>query len=186
MGADIYDDDLDEGVTDPAAAAVADGKGEPAKDAGGESKKSAAPRDIKSIKEEPNKGTESGKKEGDGGKVLSDEEYQNFRAMEQERQLKELETDFKKEYGDFNMQKVLDKMFELDEKNKGYLEKNFNPTGIENVYLKYFKDKAPQDDEYDVVHGKGGSAIDRGEMARRINRDKPRGEARLSKQNFLN
>ena len=35
MGADIYDDDLDEGVADPAAAAAADGKGEPAKDAGG-------------------------------------------------------------------------------------------------------------------------------------------------------
>uniref|UniRef100_UPI002622527E hypothetical protein n=1 Tax=uncultured Campylobacter sp. TaxID=218934 RepID=UPI002622527E len=99
MAEDIYDDDLDEGVTDPAAAAAADGKGEPAKDAGGEPKKSAAPRDDKSVKEEPNKGAEPGKKEGAGGKVLSDEEYQSFRAMEQERQLKELETDFKKEYG---------------------------------------------------------------------------------------
>lgn len=179
MDVDIYDDDLDEGVTDPAAAAVADGKGEPAKDAGGEPKKSAAPRDDKSIKDEPNKGAEPGKKEGAAGKVLSDEEYQSFRAMEQERQLKELETDFKKEYGDFNMQKVLDKMFELDEKDKGYLEKNFNPTGIENVYLKYFKG-APQDDEYDVVHGKGGSAIDRGEMARRINKGEISQEEKLA------
>ena len=180
MDVDIYDDDLDEGVTDPAAAAAADGKGQPAKDAGGEPKKSAAPRDDKSVKDEPNKGAEPGKKEGARGKVLSDEEYQSFRAMEQERQLKELETDFKKEYGDFNMQKVLDKMFELDEKNKGYLEKNFNPTGIENVYLKYFKDKAPQDDEYDVVHGKGGSAIDRGEMARRINKGEISQEEKLA------
>ena len=179
MDPDIYDDDLDEGVTDPAAAAAADGKGEPAKDAGDEPKKSVTPRDIKSIKEEPNKGAAPGKKEGDGGKVLSDEEYQSFRAMEQERQLKELETDFKKEYRDFNMQKVLDKMFELDEKNKGYLEKNFNPTGIENVYLKYFKG-APQDDEYDVVHGKGGSAIDRGEMARRINKGEISQEEKLA------
>lgn len=180
MDPDIYDDDLDEGVTDPAAAAAADGKGEPAKDAGDEPKKSVAPRDIKSVKEEPNKGAAPGKKEGAGGKVLSDEEYQSFRAMEQERQLKELEMDFKKEYGDFNMQKVLDKMFELDEKNKGYLEKNFNPTGIENVYLKYFKDKALQDDEYDVVHGKGGSAIDRGEMARRINKGEISQEEKLA------
>ena len=179
MDVDIYDDDLDEGVTDPAAAAVADGKEEPAKDAGGEPKKSAAPRDDKSAKDEPNKGVEPGKKEGAGGKVLSDEEYQSFRAMEQERQLKELETDFKKEYGDFNMQKVLDKMFELDEKDKGYLEKNFNPTGIENVYLKDFKG-APQDDEYDVVHGKGGSAIDRGEMARRINKGEISQEEKLA------
>ena len=167
MAEDIYDDDLDEGVADPAA------------DAGGEPKKSAAPRDDKSAKEEPSKGAEPGKKESAGGKVLSDEEYQSFRAMEQERQLKELETDFKKEYGDFNMQKVLDKMFELDEKDKGYLEKNFNPTGIENVYLKYFKG-APQDDEYDVVHGKGGSAIDRGEMARRINKGEISQEEKLA------
>ena len=166
MDPDIYDDDLDEGVTDPA-------------DAGGEHKRSAVPRDDKSAKDEPSKGAEPGKKEGAGGKVLSDEEYQSFRAMEQERQLKELETDFKKEYGDFNMQKVLDKMFELDEKNKGYLEKNFNPTGIENVYLKYFKG-APQDDEYDVVHGKGGSAIDRGEMARRINKGEISQEEKLA------
>jgi len=167
MAEDIYDDDL------------AAGRGGPAREAGGEPKKSVAPRDDKSTKEEQSKGAEPGKKEGAGGKVLSDEEYQSFRAMEQERQLKELETDFKKEYGDFNMQKVLDKMFELDEKDKGYLEKNFNPTGIENVYLKYFKG-APQDDEYDVVHGKGGSAIDRGEMARRINKGEISQEEKLA------
>ena len=177
MGADIYDDDLDEGVADPAAA---DDKGEPAKDAGDEPKKSAAPKNDKPAKGEPSKGAEPDKKEDAKGKVLSDEEYQSFRAMQQEKELNRLEADFKKEYVDFDMQKVLDKMYELDEKNKGYLDRNFNPVGIENVYLKYFKGRAPQDDEYDVVHGKGGSAVDRGEMARRINKGEISQEEKLA------
>lgn len=155
--ADIYDEEIDEG-TNNANNEGDEGRKQEAEPKQQASASSAVPNEP--VKEEPK------------GKVLSDEEYRNFQVMQQERELKELEAGFKKQYGDkFDMSKVTDKLLELDKQNPGYAAKYFNPIGLENIYLTHFKDKpSVSEDEYDVVRGGAGGGVDRSEMIRRINK----------------
>nr|DAR27002.1 MAG TPA: hypothetical protein [Caudoviricetes sp.] len=89
---------------------------------------------------------------------LSKEEYSDFKRMQQATQLSQMQADFRKSYPDFDMQKITDKILEIDEKNPGAGDALLNPVGIENVYLKYFHGKAASrdDDEFDIARGTGG------------------------------
>ena len=102
---------------------------------------------------------------------LNKEEYADFQRMRQAAQLSQVETDFRKSYPDFDMQKVMDKILEMDEKNPGTGDALLTPVGIENVYLKFFHGKAQAqvDDEFDIARGTGGG-VDRSEMMKRINK----------------
>ena len=73
---------------------------------------------------------------------LNKEEYADFQRMRQAAQLSQMETDFRKSYPDFDMQKITDKILEMDEKNPGIGDALLTPVGIENVYLKFFHGKA--------------------------------------------
>ena len=89
---------------------------------------------------------------------LSKEEYSDFKRMQQATQLSQMQADFRKSYPDFDMQKITDKILEIDEKNPGAGDALLNPVGIENVYLKYLHGKAASrdDDEFDIARGTGG------------------------------
>ena len=102
---------------------------------------------------------------------LNKEEYADFQRMRQAAQLSQMETDFRKSYPDFDMQKITDKILEIDEKNPGAGDALLTPVGFENVYLKFFHGKAQEqtDDEFDIARGTGGG-VDRSEMMRRINK----------------
>lgn len=102
---------------------------------------------------------------------LNKEEYADFQRMRQAAQLSQMETDFRKSYPDFDMQKITDKILEIDEKNPGAGDALLTPVGLENVYLKFFHGKAQEqtEDEFDIARGTGGG-VDRSEMIRRINK----------------
>ena len=102
---------------------------------------------------------------------LNKEEYADFQRMRQAAQLSQMETDFRKSYPDFDMQKITDKILEIDEKNPGAGDALLTPVGLENVYLKFFHGKAQEqtEDEFDIARGTGGG-VDRSEMMRRINK----------------
>ena len=102
---------------------------------------------------------------------LNKEEYADFQRMRQAAQLSQMETDFRKSYPDFDMQKITDKILEIEEKNPGAGDALITPVGLENVYLKFFHGKAQEqtEDEFDIARGTGGG-VDRSEMIRRINK----------------
>lgn len=89
---------------------------------------------------------------------LNKEEYADFQRMRQAAQLSQMETDFRKSYPDFDMQKITDKILEIDEKNPGAGDVLLTPVGLENVYLKFFHGKAQEqtEDEFDIARGTGG------------------------------
>ena len=113
---------------------------------------------------------------------LNKEEYADFQRMRQAAQLSQMETDFRKSYPDFDMQKVTDKILEMDEKNPGTGDALLTPVGIENVYLKFFHGKAQVqvDDEFDIARGTGGGVIVK-ELIGKINK----GEASDSEKQTL-
>ena len=102
--------------------------------------------------------------------------------MRQAAQLSQMETDFRKSYPDFDMQKVTDKILEMDEKNPGIGDALLTPVGIENVYLKFFHGKAQAqvDDEFDIARGTGGGVSVK-ELIGKINK----GEANDSEKQAL-
>ena len=89
---------------------------------------------------------------------LNKEDYADFQRMRQAAQLSQMETDFRKSYPDFDMQKITDKILEIDEKNPGAGDALLTPVGLENVYLKFFHGKAQEqtEDEFDIARGTGG------------------------------
>ena len=89
---------------------------------------------------------------------LNKEEYADFQRMRQAAQLSQMETNFRKSYPDFDMQKITDKILEIDEKNPGAGDALLTPVGPENVYLKFFHGKAQEqtEDEFDIARGTGG------------------------------
>lgn len=113
---------------------------------------------------------------------LSKEEYSDFKRMQQATQLSQMQADFRKSYPDFDMQKITDKILEIDEKNPGAGDALLNPVGIENVYLKYFHGKAASrdDDEFDIARGTGGG-VGTKELISKINK----GEASDSERQAL-
>lgn len=113
---------------------------------------------------------------------LSKEEYSDFKRMQQATQLSQMQADFRKNYPDFDMQKITDKILEIDEKNPGAGDALLNPVGIENVYLKYFHGKAASrdDDEFDIARGTGGGVSVK-ELIGKINK----GEASDSEKQTL-
>ena len=113
---------------------------------------------------------------------LNKEEYADFQRMRQAAQLSQMETDFRKSYPDFDMQKVTDKILEMDEKNPGTGDALLTPVGIENVYLKFFHGKAQAqvDDEFDIARGTGGGVSVK-ELIGKINK----GEANDSEKQAL-
>lgn len=156
MDPNTYEEEIDEAANN---AGSADDKGASQKDAKPQDEsKPAAKEPEAAVKDEPK------------GKLLSDEEYDSFLRMQQERTLNELEADMKKRYPDFRLQKVTDKILEIDEKQPGFANRYMNPVGIENIYLKHFAGKDAQDDEFDIGRGMGNGGVDRAEMMRRINK----------------
>lgn len=113
---------------------------------------------------------------------LSKEEYSDFKRMQQATQLSQMQADFRKSYPDFDMQKITDKILEIDEKNPGAGDALLNPVGIENVYLKYFHGKVASrdDDEFDIARGTGGG-VGTKELISKINK----GEASDSERQAL-
>ena len=113
---------------------------------------------------------------------LSKEEYSDFKRMQQATQLSQMQADFRKSYPDFDMQKITDKILEIDEKNPGAGDALLTPVGIENVYLKFFHGKAQAqvDDEFDIARGTGGGVSTK-ELISKINK----GEASDSEKQAL-
>ena len=113
---------------------------------------------------------------------LNKEEYADFQRMRQAAQLSQMETDFRKSYPDFDMQKITDKILEIDEKNPGAGDALLTPVGLENVYLKFFHGKAQEqtDDEFDIARGTGGGVSVK-ELIGKINK----GEASDSEKQAL-
>ena len=113
---------------------------------------------------------------------LNKEEYADFQRMRQAAQLSQMETDFRKSYPDFDMQKITDKILEIDEKNPGAGDALLTPVGLENVYLKFFHGKAQEqtDDEFDIARGTGGGVSVK-ELIGKINK----GEASDSERQAL-
>nr|DAR91253.1 MAG TPA: hypothetical protein [Caudoviricetes sp.] len=120
--------------------------------------------------------------QSDDSVKLNKEEYVDFQRMRQAAQLSQMETDFRKSYPDFDMQKVTDKILEMDEKNPGTGDALLTPVGIENVYLKFFHGKAQVqvDDEFDIARGTGGGVSVK-ELIGKINK----GEANDSEKQAL-
>ncbi|WP_141081778.1 hypothetical protein [Campylobacter concisus] len=120
--------------------------------------------------------------QSDDSVKLNKEEYADFQRMRQAAQLSQMETDFRKSYPDFDMQKVTDKILEMDEKNPGTGDALLTPVGIENVYLKFFHGKAQVqvDDEFDIARGTGGGVSVK-ELIGKINK----GEANDSEKQAL-
>ena len=96
--------------------------------------------------------------QSDDSVKLNKEEYADFQRMRQAAQLSQMETDFRKSYPDFDMQKITDKILEIDEKNPGAGDALLTPVGLENVYLKFFHGKVQEqtEDEFDIARGTGG------------------------------
>ena len=113
---------------------------------------------------------------------LNKEEYADFQRMRQAAQLSQMETDFRKSYPDFDMQKITDKILEIDEKNPGAGDALLTPVGLENVYLKFFHGKAQEqtEDEFDIARGTGGGVSVK-ELIGKINK----GEASDSEKQAL-
>ena len=113
---------------------------------------------------------------------LNKEEYADFQRMRQAAQLSQMETDFRKSYPDFDMQKITDKILEIDEKNPGAGDALLTPVGLENVYLKFFHGKAQEqtEDEFDIARGTGGGVSVK-ELIGKINK----GEASDSERQAL-
>ena len=157
---DIYDQDLEglaaaEETQAQEAEAAVKGADKPQADAANEP--SGQKRQAVGAANEP-----SDKKEPalppDDSVRLSKEEYSDFQRMRQAAQLSQMEADFKKTYPDFDMQKITDKILEIDEKNPGAGDALLTSVGLENVYLKYFQGKAQEqaEDEFDIARGTGG------------------------------
>ena len=94
----------------------------------------------------------------DDSEKLNKEEYADFQRMRHAAELSDMETDFRKSFPEFDMQKITDKILEIDEKNPGAGDALLTPVGLENVYLKFFHGKAQEqtDDEFDIARGTGG------------------------------
>lgn len=161
---DIYDQELD-GIEAAEAEATKEAEATP-KQSEAEPKKAEAKKETMPE---------------DKGVRLSQEEYESFKRSQQREELNSLEAKFKKRYPDFNMEKVVDKVVELDEKEPGLGQRYFNDVGLENIYLTHFKDKAVEsEDEFDIGRGVNGGST-KAEMIGKINK----GEASLSdKQAF--
>lgn len=88
--------------------------------------------------------------------------------MKQQHILNGFEKEFKKEYPDFDMGKVVEKLKEMDKENPGSGSDLFNKKGIELVHLKYFNDAG--DGEMDGNAGRGTKNPSTDELIGKINR----------------
>ena len=138
---DIFDEELDD-TTPP-----------PAKDdkKGGDDKKPDDKPPAKETKPDPDK-------------MLLEE-------IRQERALNEITKDLKKEHGDFDMEKVIAKLKEMEKENPGSGNKLFNKAGIELVHLKYFANQEAEG-EFDGNGGRGAKAPTDDELIDKINSGK--------------
>lgn len=121
------------------------------------------------------------KEEVPSGKFLSDDEYEDFARMRQERTLNEMERQFQKDYPDFKMSDVLSHIKKVEKDDPALAQSLLNPVGMENIYLKHFKGKKSVDvDEFDTARGMNGG-VNADEIISKINK----GEATDSeKHNF--
>lgn len=98
----------------------------------------------------------------DPDKMLLDE-------IRQERALNEITKDLKAEHGDFDMEKVIAKLKEMEKTNPGSGNKLFNKAGIELVHLKYFSN-TESEGEFDGNGGRGTKAPTKDELIAKINK----------------
>ena len=148
---DIFDKDLDdEGDTPPAN----DGD---KKDGDGKKEETKPP--AKDTKPDPDK-------------MLLDE-------IRQERALNEITKDLKKEHGDFDMEKVISKLKEMEKENPGSGNKLFNKAGIELVHLKYFANQEAEG-EFDGKGGRGTKAPTKQDLIAKINKGEASDDERQS------
>lgn len=148
---DIFDKDLDdEGATPP----VQDGD---KKDGDGKKEETKSP--AKENTPDPDK-------------MLLDE-------IRQERALNEITKDLKKEHGDFDMEKVIEKLKEMEKENPGSGNKLFNKAGIELVHLKYFANQEAEG-EFDGKGGRGTKAPTKQDLIAKINKGEASDDERQS------
>lgn len=139
-GGDIFDEDLDDG-----------GETAPAKDEkkGGDEKKPDDKPPAKETKPDPDK-------------MLLEE-------IRQERALNEITKDLKAEHADFDMDKVIAKLQEMEKANPGSGNKLFNKAGIELVHLKHFANQEAEG-EFDGSSGRSIKAPSTDELIDKINK----------------
>lgn len=119
------------------------------------------------------------KKEGDGKKeetkppaketITPDPDKMLLEEIRQERALNEITKELKAEHGDFDMDKVIAKLKEMEKANPGSGNKLFNKNGIELVHLKYFAG-GENEGEFDGSSGRGGKAPTKEEIISKINK----------------
>ena len=100
--------------------------------------------------------------------------------IRQERALNEITKDLKAEHVDFDMEKVIAKLKEMEKENPGSGNKLFNKAGIELIYLKYFTNQKAEG-EFDGKGGRGTKAPTEDELVEKINK----GEASDKERNAL-
>lgn len=149
-GADIFDEELDDGGETPPAE---DEKKE------GDGKAAEAKPPAKEITPDPDK-------------MLLEE-------IRQERALNEITKELKAEHGDFDMDKVIAKLKEMEKANPGSGNKLFNKNGIELVHLKYFAG-GENEGEFDGSSGRGGKAPTSDELIAKINKGEASDKERLA------
>lgn len=118
------------------------------------------------------------KKEGDGTKAETkppakeaapDPDKMLLEEIRQERALNDITKELKAEHGDFEMDKVIAKLKEMEKEKPGSGNKLFNKAGIELVHLKYFAN-AESDGEFDGKGGRGSKAPSKDELISKINK----------------
>lgn len=128
------------------------------------------------------------KKEGDGKKAetkppAKDEATEADKTLleeiRQERALNEITKDLKAQYGDFNMDKVIAKLKEMEKENPGSGNKLFNKAGIELVHLKHFADVETEGD-FDSKGGRGSKAPTKQDLISKINKGEASDDERQS------
>lgn len=128
------------------------------------------------------------KKDGDGQKeekkppakdTKPDPDKMLLEEIRQERALNEITKDLKKEYGDFDMEKVISKLKEMEKENPGSGNKLFNKAGIELVHLKYFANQEAEG-EFDGKGGRGTKAPTKQDLIAKINKGEASDDERQS------
>lgn len=101
---------------------------------------------------------------------IDDDDRALLAQVRQERELEAIDKDFKKAYGEgFNLDKVIDKIQEMEKESPGSGASMFNRVGIENIYLKHFNN-AQSGGVFESGSGRGTVAPSRDELIDKINR----------------
>ncbi len=125
--------------------------------------------DLDDDKDEDEGGDTDTSKDKPPGETFSEEDKNTLEEFRQEKALGSITKDMKAEYGDdFDMDKIVEHLKEMDKKDPGSGQALFNKTGIENIFLKNFQGQS--DDGEFGSRGRGSVAPTQEELIGKINK----------------